>query len=99
VVSFTSQQLYPQRKNPWHPLDMRLGGPQSRSGLVGDEKNSQPLPGLEPPIIQSVAQRYTTELSQLIQIYILAFRILKRGWKGRRSELNNSKHSPNLICS
>jgi hypothetical protein len=30
----------------------------------GDEKNSQPLPGLEPPIIQPVAQRYTTELER-----------------------------------
>jgi hypothetical protein len=38
-----------------------------RSGL--DEvarKNSQPLPGLEPPIIQPIAQRYTTELSRLL---------------------------------
>jgi hypothetical protein len=40
----------------------RLGGPQSRSGRGGEQKNSQPLPGLEPPIIQ----RYTTELSQLV---------------------------------
>jgi hypothetical protein len=29
-------------------LDRRLGGPQSRSGHSGgEEKNSQPLPGLE----------------------------------------------------
>jgi hypothetical protein len=45
-------------------LDRRLGGPQSRYGRGGEEKNSQPLPGLEPPIIQPVAQRYTTELSK-----------------------------------
>jgi hypothetical protein len=33
-------------------------------GWVGDgeENNSQPLPGLEPPIIQPVAQRCTTEI-------------------------------------
>jgi hypothetical protein len=36
-------------------LDRRLGGPQSRSGHGGDEKNFQPLPGLEPPIIHPVA--------------------------------------------
>jgi hypothetical protein len=30
---------------------------QSRSGHGGEDKNSQPLPGLEPPIIQPVAQR------------------------------------------
>jgi hypothetical protein len=39
-------------------LDRRLGGLQSRSGRSGEEKNSQPLPGLEPTIIQPVAQRY-----------------------------------------
>jgi hypothetical protein len=30
------------------------------------QKNSQPLPVLEPPIIQPIAQRYTTELSRLL---------------------------------
>jgi hypothetical protein len=65
VVSFAPRPLYPQGKNPWYPLDRRLGGPQSRFGQGGGEKNSQLLPGLEPPIIQPVAQRYTTELSRL----------------------------------
>jgi hypothetical protein len=45
VVSFTTRPLYPQGKNPWYPLV----GPQSRSGRGGEERNSQPLPGLEPP--------------------------------------------------
>jgi hypothetical protein len=40
-----------------------LGGPQNRYGRGGEEKSSQTLSGLEPPIIQPVAQRYTTELS------------------------------------
>jgi len=30
-------------------LDRRLGGPQSESGHGDEEKNSQPLPGLQPP--------------------------------------------------
>jgi hypothetical protein len=47
-------------------LDRRKSGSQSRSGHGGEEKNSQPLPGLEPPIIQPVAQRYTVELSRLL---------------------------------
>jgi hypothetical protein len=38
----------PQGKGPWYPLDRRLGGPQSRSGRGGEEKNSQPQPGIEP---------------------------------------------------
>jgi len=36
-------------------------GFQNRSGRGGEEKNSKPLPGLEPPIIQ----RHTTELSRI----------------------------------
>jgi hypothetical protein len=48
----------PQGKKPWYPLDRRLGGPQGRSER-GKEKNSQSLLGLEPPIIEAVAQRYT----------------------------------------
>jgi hypothetical protein len=68
VVSFTPQLLYPQGKCPRYPLDRRLGGPQSQSGCGGKEKISQPLPGLEPPIIQPIAQCYTTELSQLLTV-------------------------------
>jgi hypothetical protein len=64
VVSFTPRPLYPPGKNPGYPLDMRLGGTQSRSGRGGEEKSSQHLPGLEPPFIQPVAQRYTTKLSR-----------------------------------
>jgi hypothetical protein len=66
VVSLTHWPLYPQGKSPWCPLGRRLGGPQGRSGRGGEEQNSQPLPGLEPPTIQAVAQRYTAELSRLL---------------------------------
>jgi hypothetical protein len=59
VVSFTPRPLYHQGKSPCYPLDRRLDRPQSRSGHSGEEKNSQPLPGSGPPIIQPVAQRYT----------------------------------------
>jgi hypothetical protein len=47
-------------------VDRRLDGPQSRSGRGAKEKNSHPLPGLEPLIIQPVGQSYTTELSRLL---------------------------------
>jgi hypothetical protein len=62
VVSFTPRPRYPYGKSPWYPLDKRPGGLQSRSGLGDDDKNSEPLPGLEPPIIQPVARRYIAEL-------------------------------------
>jgi len=49
-------------KRSWYPLDRKLGGPLSQSGRGGEEKISQPLPGLESPM-QPVAQRYTTDSS------------------------------------
>jgi hypothetical protein len=36
------------RESSWYPLDRWMGGPQSCSGHGGEEKNSQPLPGIEP---------------------------------------------------
>jgi hypothetical protein len=48
VVSFMPRLPYPQGKSPWYLLDSRLGGPQSRSGHGGEEKNSQPPPEIEP---------------------------------------------------
>jgi hypothetical protein len=46
--SLTLRPLYPQGKSPLCPSDRRLGGPQSRSGRGGEEKNSQPPPETEP---------------------------------------------------
>jgi hypothetical protein len=37
----------------------------------GEEKNFQPPPELEPPIIQPVAQCYITELSWLRNLHII----------------------------
>jgi hypothetical protein len=68
VVSFMTRPFYPQGKRPSCPFDRSLGGPQSRSGLGGEEKNSQLLPAFEPPIIQQVAHRYTTELSYQLSV-------------------------------
>jgi hypothetical protein len=63
VVSIMLKTLYPQGKSPWYPLNRRLGGPQSRFGHGGEEKNSQPLPGLKLLTIQSVglSPRYQKE--------------------------------------
>jgi hypothetical protein len=41
----------PPGKDPWYSLDRGLGGPQIRSGRGGEERNSHPLQGFEPPII------------------------------------------------
>jgi hypothetical protein len=69
VVNFTPRPLYPQGKSLWYTLNRRLGGPKRGSGRGGEEKNSQPLPGLEPPMIKLVAYRYTTELSWLLDLH------------------------------
>jgi hypothetical protein len=63
----TPAALHPEKESLVHiyPLDRRLGGLQSRSGHGYEEKNSQPLPVLEPLIMQAVGQCYTTELSRL----------------------------------
>jgi hypothetical protein len=55
----------PPGKEPLVPISQEPGGGgQSRSGSGDKENNSQPLPGLEPPIIQPVAHSYTTGLSR-----------------------------------
>jgi hypothetical protein len=48
VVSLIRRPLYPRRKGLQYPFDRKLGGPQSQSGRGGEEKNSQPPPGIEP---------------------------------------------------
>jgi hypothetical protein len=42
VVSFTPQLLYTLENGPRYPFDRRLGGPQSRSGPSGEDKNLLP---------------------------------------------------------
>jgi len=42
--------------------------PEPGSGHGGEKKNTQPMPVLEPPVIQPVAQRCTTELSRLLDL-------------------------------
>jgi hypothetical protein len=51
-------------------------GPRAQSERGGEEKNSYHLPGLEPPFIQPVAQRYKTELSLLLASGVTASNIL-----------------------
>jgi hypothetical protein len=41
-----SPAALPPKKEPFYPLDRRLGGLQNRSGRGGEEKNSQLSPGI-----------------------------------------------------
>jgi len=49
MVSFTLRPLHPQGKIPWYQLDRRLGGPQSRSGRGGEDKNFAASAGTRTP--------------------------------------------------
>jgi hypothetical protein len=86
VVNFTPRPLYSQGKSPCYPLNRRLGGPQSRAG---EEKNIQPLPGLELRIIQPVYQPYTTELSRLLTLIILP--IFNSSWVSSDNETGSKE--------
>jgi hypothetical protein len=89
------------------PLYSRMDGPQSRSGRGGEERNSQPLLGLEPPIIQPVAQRYTTELSRLLisitkrNLYVSHFtnidsNLLNMRWAGNVARMGEMRNAYNF---
>jgi hypothetical protein len=62
-----------------------LGGPQSRSGHGGEEKNSQALPGLEPPIIQRTTNNTATSYDLFLA---------QAGYEVMSSSLCNFLHDP-----
>jgi hypothetical protein len=68
----SSNRFTPGGKSSRNPLDMRLGGSQSRSGLYREyEKNHLPLPRIEPQLSRHSARSLVpipTELSRLINL-------------------------------
>jgi hypothetical protein len=74
-------------KEPLYPLDWRIGGPQSRSGSGGEEKNSQPAPGIEPQNSGRPARSpgaIPTELSRLYsyeEATSISSPFLRQRWK------------------
>jgi hypothetical protein len=79
VVSFTPRPFYPQRNCPCsHWIGDWVG--HSRSRRAGEEKNPQPLPGLQPPMIHPIAQQYTTELWAGYSIACHPFRAQSYHW-------------------
>jgi hypothetical protein len=61
----------PGERAPGTQFDMRLGGPKSRSGRCGVQKNLLPLPGIEPqPSSPSLYQlSYPGSLGDYLSIY------------------------------
>jgi len=66
VVSFVPRPLYPQGKSLWYSLDRWLGRPLSRSGRGGEEKNSQPPPGIETYNPDRPARGLVTKIMRLL---------------------------------
>jgi hypothetical protein len=77
----------PQGKEPRYPLDRRLGGPQSRSGRNGEEKNSHPRreSNTRTPIAQPIKD-VTMSLSSCRQKANLGWEKEVRKIFGRRTE-------------
>jgi hypothetical protein len=69
VVTFTPWSHFCQWKSPWYQLDMKLGGPQSRSRCNVKEKNVFPLPAIKSQFLNCLAHSLVAlpaELSQLL---------------------------------
>jgi hypothetical protein len=74
VVSFTPWWPYPPGKGPLAPTGQPAGWAPEPVWAHWWRENSQPLLGLELPIIiQSVALRYTTELSRLLSLSLSTY--------------------------
>jgi hypothetical protein len=56
---------------PRYPLYKRLGGPQSQSGLYGEEKIPLPLPGIELQISSLQNITVPTVLPWLLHFFVL----------------------------
>jgi hypothetical protein len=72
VVTFTPWSHFCQRKSPWYPLDVKLGGLQSRSRCSVKEKNLFLLQGIESQFLNCLAHSLVAipaELSQLLGMY------------------------------
>ena len=73
------------------PIEQRLGGPQGKSGHVGEEKNLFLLPSFEPRIVQPVA-------CSLYGLRYPSFQFAQA--KGNHIEFCcQKKHSSNVQCS
>jgi hypothetical protein len=56
AVSFTPLLLYLRGNNPWYPFHRKLGGPHSRSGRYGEEKNLRPSPEIKHQFLGPLAR-------------------------------------------
>jgi hypothetical protein len=74
--SQASAALPPWKAPPRYPFDKKLGGPQSRAGRCGEEKNLAPA-GNKTPAVQPIACRYTDSEKRIKYTSILAVQIAR----------------------
>jgi hypothetical protein len=63
--------VFPLGKSPRYPLYRRLGGPQSRSGHYGLERNTFPSPGIESVAIPTELSRLTERPADIFSSELL----------------------------
>jgi hypothetical protein len=92
VVSFAPWPLYPRVKSPRYLLDMRLGGPQRRSGRCEENKNILPLLKMEPRFlglpVHSLVAILTSHFSCLIENFLRLLRKIHCRVLKIRSQMN-----------
>lgn len=72
VISLTPRSLFPLGKSPRHPMNRRLGGPQSRSGCFGEISDHSPTvqTRIAQPVVQSLHRlRYLLSKSEYSSQY------------------------------
>jgi hypothetical protein len=76
-LRYSSTHSQPRSLYTWYPLNMKLGGPQSRPGSSGQQRSPLSLSGIEPRILSCPVPstvNISTELSRLQQMSLTAQR-------------------------
>jgi hypothetical protein len=81
-ASRPDRALPPRGKDPWYPLDRRLGRTHNFSGHRRRRKNPLPLPGNEPRASKLLSDIILTELPQLLD---QGDKFMKYSWNCVRS--------------
>jgi hypothetical protein len=101
VVSFTPWPLYSPGKSPRYPLDRRLGGPCSWSGLYGEENNLAPTriwtPAIQPIAIPTPWKCHTCTKSFYFYLALLCVCLCFSVWKSVRLNLPVFRFSQ-ILC-
>jgi hypothetical protein len=106
TVTFTVRQRYLHGNNHRHQVDKRFGGPQSRFGHWGEQKNLFASPGIEPEFLCSPSRSLVSIPTEIFRLYVkddsnscsMFISVLFAEWNEPRRQCFRSLSTPN-ICS